>query len=1263
MGNTTRTVSAQALARYVPRVASEWESGGRHRAVDATLCMADISGFTALSEQLARRGRIGAEELTAVLDRVFGEMLTLAYSRGGSLLKFGGDALLLMFTGEDHPRQAVSAAIEMRSALRAATRIPISTGRLKLGMSIGVESGPVDLFLVGDSHRELIVAGPTSTETTGLEKVAGTGDIVVGPTTRTSLAAAAVGDRRGAGGLLRARSPLLEPVGPIPRVDQDPAVLSRLIPLALRRHLESGLGEPEHRIATIAFVRFGGVDRLLADRGPEAAAEALDRLVSAVQSAADREDVTFLGTDVDAGGGKIILAGGVPLAREDDEGRVLRSARRAIESGSALSLQVGVNRGHVFAGDIGTDFRSTYTVIGDAVNLAARLMAAAPAGTMFATATALDRSHTRFEVAPVEPFTVKGKRAPVQAYSVGEEVGGRSSPSFGELPFVGRASELTRFEPLLAGLRDSRGGSVTVSGEPGVGKSRLVREAVARAGGSGEWVVTAEPNSSDNPYWAFRDPLRRLLGIERTTQAQMARELETRLVSLGSGLAALAPLIGDAAHIEVAENEETAAIEPRFRPGRVAAAVVALLEAARPGPLVVLAEDVHWLDDASAALLDQFRLAASERPWLIVSTTRLPSTRDRGEHLHLEPLGSADARRLTEVATDAAPLRPDQMEVIVQRAGGNPLFLTELLQVVRTHGDLESMPDSLDAVVATQIDSLPELARRLLRYASVLGNGFRKRVLDRFLAPEDIVLDAATRRSLARFVVEDGPERWRFRHGVIRDVAYQGLSYQRRRALHARAADVIEELAGEDVEAVAEFLALHHAQAGNHAQAWRHSLVAGARAKAGYFNLEAGGHFERALDASRRLPDRDPSMLGRVWSDLGEVRELAGLYPESVAAFRSAIRLAEDPLTRAELRSKLARARARMGSFSPAFREITLARREVASLSVDGSAAAVARLSSLEAQLRQLQEHPHAAIDIARRAVAEAEEAGEEEALARACQVLDASYNMVGRPGQAVFGTRALEIYERRQDLGGIAAITNNLGGQAYFEGRWADALDFYARAESAHRRAGNEPAAATTSANRGEVLVSQGRFDEAEAVLGPAVRVLRTYRLMDAALFADVQLARLRLQRGEVEAAMALLGAIGEEATRLGLLHSAFESALHIADGLVLSGRPDEALALVGEAKASSGREVDLYRPMLARIEGAALLAAGRPREAAPVVAAGIGEAEAEGLVYEKALLMAVEAGIIERLGEGDAVTRLEEARGLLQSLGVVAAALPVST
>ena len=263
--------STHPLEPYVPRVLSEWDieaPGSMWQQIDGSLCFVDISGFTRLSEALARRGRIGAEELTEVLDRVFGEMLRLAYERGGSLLKFGGDALLLLFEGEGHAVQAASSAVEMRAELRQAVRIETSVGRIALKMSVGVHTGPIDLFRVGESHHELIITGATATATTEMEAAADAGEIVISDAMRSALAAGSATEQKGGGWLLRWRAARVDPVGPVLRRTLAAAVIDQSVPTQLRQHLSTAHGEPEHRIATVGFIKFKGIQVELERNGP-----------------------------------------------------------------------------------------------------------------------------------------------------------------------------------------------------------------------------------------------------------------------------------------------------------------------------------------------------------------------------------------------------------------------------------------------------------------------------------------------------------------------------------------------------------------------------------------------------------------------------------------------------------------------------------------------------------------------------------------------------------------------------------------------------------------------------------------------------------------------------------------------------------------------------------------------------------------------------------------------------------------------------------
>ena len=256
-----------------------------------------------------------------------------------------------------------------------------------------------------------------------------------------------------------------------------------------------------------------------------------------------------------------------------------------------------------------------------------------------------------------------------------------------------------------------------------------------------------------------------------------------------------------------------------------------------------------------------------------------------------------------------------------------------------------------------------------------------------------------------------------------------------------------------------------------------------------------------------------------IWTELGDVREQAGLFSEALDAYRRASTLQrDDPIETAELLLQRARSNERAGAYGQALRE-TAHRLQPDSTGaghrIVRAGALGARLLAFRAVVRQAQEHPRDALPSGPAAVDAAHRADEPRALARAYGVLDWAYLMTGRPELAVHGDEALRIYEELGDLTGQALVTGNLGAQAYFDGRWGDAVELYERSRQAFLQTGNAVQAAITGANVGEVLVCQHRLDEAEPVLRDAARVLRASHFVDGATFAEIQLARVLICAG----------------------------------------------------------------------------------------------------------------------------------------------------
>ncbi|BDZ53972.1 hypothetical protein GCM10025870_10450 [Agromyces marinus] len=681
MDPTERAASDEvdALQPYVPRLVRYWDAetpGRLHRPVEGTMALIDISGFTRMSERLARYGNVGAEEVTEVIDGTFARLLPAAYAFGANLLKFGGDAQLLWFTGTDHHTRAAAAAHAMRAELRRLDGFATSAGTVSLRMSVGVHSGTFDFFLVGGSHREFIVAGPGATSTVQMESAASAGQIMLSPATADLLPRSSVGAARGPGRLL-ARSAEVEQSGfhtaETPEVD-----LRQFVPVGLRETLRGGTVDPEHRPAAIAFLQYVGFDRLVGD-DPDRAAAVLGELVGSVQRHADAYGVAFLATDIAQDGGKIILTAGVPDTAGNNEEQLLLALRdiRA-DAPRDLPVRIGVNSGHVFAGAVGPDYRRTYTVMGDAVNLAARVMAEAPPGEVYATQDVLDGSRTIFRVTAPEPFFVKGKQKPVHAFSVGEPEGSRGSDRASTMPLVGRDEELATLTRAWERARAGHGGMVTVTAGVGMGKARLLQELLATA--APERAVAAECRlyQTATPYFPFRALLRTAWGFEDPDPAATESALAELVRVHAPDLEPWLPLIGPTLGLTMAESPEVAELDDRFRPVRTRSAVLSLLRKTCDGPTLFLIEEAQWMDEASRDLLASLVAEIESSPWLIVVSRQpgdegfLPVESPAVTRVELGPLALADATEFIERATADAPLVTSQVDAIASRAEGSP---------------------------------------------------------------------------------------------------------------------------------------------------------------------------------------------------------------------------------------------------------------------------------------------------------------------------------------------------------------------------------------------------------------------------------------------------------------------------------------------------------------------------------------------------------------------------------------------------------------
>ncbi|MEM9615647.1 MAG: adenylate/guanylate cyclase domain-containing protein [Actinomycetota bacterium] len=1246
-------MNAARLAPFVPRITVErsMEPGSHWQAIDGSMLSADISGFTALSERLAGKGKAGAEEITVLINTCFEALIGAAYGYGGEVITFGGDALLVLFRGDDHERRAANAGLAMQQALATSG----AARRARLTMTVGVGDGPFDCYLVGGGHRELLIIGEKAGRVIELESAASKGQTLASATIAACVDPALVGDRSAGGRVLRGAPTLAPTAAPDRRVPADSS-LSDFVPTAVVDQLDAfaDLGG-EHRLVTVGFLLVGGIGELRAARGPAVAAAELARLIDGIEAVVDRYDVAALHTDIAPDGFKVVLCAGAPRNVGNTSDAMLRAALDLAALPGPFTLYQGVQTGRAFAGFLGSTYRRTYTLMGDVVNTAARMLGPAEDREVVAVADVLADARDTYLSERLDPLRVKGKREPITAHRVlGFEHAARLQLAEGRLH--GRNEDCDRLQHAI----DLGGRVVDLVGPAGSGKTRLIAEAVERAAASQAFHLlrgTASQFGRTTPYGAARTMLRTGLGLDALAGPLHTGEILAKIVDERCpSLAPMVPLLAVAIGADVPATPEAAAISEEFRRARIHDAVVDLIDGALAGDAVLVVEDAQWVDDGSRELVEHLARTALDRPWTVIVSRRAKTEGPSldGEHLEriaLTPLDDADVRRLA-IESSERPLSDDDLAMIIERAAGNPLFALELTRAIGTAGD--TVPDSVEKLLATRIDDLPPAARRAIRLAAVIGVSFPAKTLDVLLGSRaEVGLDD---ESLAGLIEPSGPGRWRFTQTLYRDAAYEGLPFARRRVLHRRVGEHLEASVGARIDEVADVLSRHFSEAGAHRRAWSYSVRAGDRAVALSSPVEAIEAYQRALAAGRHPKDVTRRQRSHVATKLGDAAERAGRYETATDAYRSARSLlAAGDHERLPLFRKQGQLQERQGRYDQAVRWYRRGLAAAAELDhgfPDEPAELAVAIAGIRFRQGRYDDCWETATAVAGDTTAPVA------ARFRAHYVLQLAGTYQGRAEAAHHAEQAEQLVDAIEDAVLKSGLYNNLGIAAYYAGEWDRAARLHERSHRLRASAGDISGVVSSLNNLGEIRSNQGHHHEARELLTDANRKARAAGYEMAVHVTRMNLGRLAGRQGRADEARELLEAA--RADFVAMSSTAFVAHADLFLLEVAAPGPDTVAAarelLARNATDGGGATVEVPTR---RLLAAGLRAAGVTVEADEELEEAIDQARVEKLDHELLLCLLDRATAASGAGRHNAAELDDaEADDIGRRLGLVGTA-----
>ena len=1155
-------------------------------AVGAAL-FADISGFTALTEALVDSlgPALGAEELPRWLNQIYAALIAEVNRYRGSVIGFSGDAITCWFDDRSDGDEllqgesaspagfrAASCAAEMQQTMRQFAEVEVpGAGVISLAIKVVVAVGPVRRFLVGDPAIQVIdvLAGQTIYRLAAGEHRARKGEVLL-----DEQAAALLGEQLSiqewrddpeSGARFAVAGGLVSPVtaDPWPSLAADAlrqaSIQPYLLPPVYER-LMSGMGDflTELRPTVALFLRFSGIDY---DSDLQAQSR-LDAYVQAVQQILARYRSYMIQLTIGDKGSYFYASFGAPLAHEDDAVRAVSAALelRDLKMDSIAEIQIGISQGHTRTGAYGGTQRRTYGVLGDGVNMAARLMQNAAPGQALVHEDVRKATADVFTWEELAPIRVKGKNQPVAVFRLVNRPANPGihlhEPKY-SLPMVGRQTELKGIAEKLDLALLGRGQITAITAEAGMGKSRLVAEVIRLAlerkviGYGGE----CQSYGTNTSYLVWQSIWREFFGLDPASpNSEQIKVLGQQLAAIDPALLPRLPLLGLVLNLQIPDNELTETFSAKLRKESLESLLIDCLRSrAREMPFLLVLEDCHWLDPLSHDLLDVIGRAAADLPVLILLTYRPPELErlfaprvSRLFHfteITLNNLPDEETEQLIsfkagQIYGTEAKLPPALIEQICSRADGNPFYIEELLNYLHDRGvdpqkadALEQMdlPASLYSLILSRIDQLSENQKTLIKVASVIGRFFRAAMVwgiyHKFGDEPQLRTDLGVLSQL-ELTLLDTPEpelAYLFKHVLTQEVAYETLPYTLRTTFHNQIGQYIERVYSGALEQYVDLLAYHYDRSENLPKKREYLLRAGETAQSAFSNLAAIQYYQRAL----KLLEEDQQV--EILLKLGQVLELVGEWQAAEEIDRQAVALADrlaDVQRYALAQQSLGWLLRKRGEYAEAYAWMKRARDSYQML---GDRDGVSHVLADIGEIHRLQgNYPEA-----RRYYDESLNLAEgvsvpylrQKARAHALKGAGTVATWQGDYAAArEFNQESLAIRRELGDKPGVATLLNNLGIVARFQHDLEDARRMNAESLILFREIGDRWAVGQLLNNQACVASDQGNYAEARRLLEESLFIRRQLGDRAGLALSLNTLADVVLDEGDYAAARPLL-------------------------------------------------------------------------------------------------------------------------------------------